>query len=112
MPPKIRQAIAWREALAGWQNRSCWQQYETGTTRPVPRDRYHETGAEASSRKDQSRILDEFSAVSGYHRQHGIRLLAQSGAAEEQLPGVRSRRIYAEAVREAVILVWEASVIG
>ena len=73
------------------------------------RDRYHETGTEASSRKDQSRILDEFSAVSGYHRQHGIRLLAQSGAAEEQLPGVRSRRSYAEAVREAVILVWEAS---
>ena len=39
MLPKIRQAIAWREALAGWQNRSCWQQYETGTTRPAPRDR-------------------------------------------------------------------------
>ena len=97
--------MAKQELLAAIRDRY----HETGTTRPVPRDRYHETGAEASSRKDQSRILDEFSAVSGYHRQHGIRLLAQSGAAEEQLPGVRSRRIYAEAVREAVILVWEAA---
>ena len=30
------------------------------------------------SRKDKSKILDEFIAVTGYHRKHGIRLLAQS----------------------------------
>ena len=32
------------------------------------RDRYR-----ASSRKDQSRILDEFIAITGHHRKHGIR---------------------------------------
>ena len=36
------------------------------------RDRYRE-----SSRKDKSKILDEFIAVTGHHRKHGIRLLGQ-----------------------------------
>ncbi|CAI8005487.1 Uncharacterized protein y4rM [Geodia barretti] len=62
-----------------------------------------------SSRKDKSRILDEFIAVTGHHRKHGIRLLGQSGDAGDHVPGVKGRRIYDEAVREAVILVWEAS---
>ena len=35
------------------------------------RDRYW-----ASSRKDKSRVLDEFIAVTGHHRKHGIRLLS------------------------------------
>ena len=35
------------------------------------RDRYW-----ASSKKDKSRILDEFIAVTGHHRKHGIRLLS------------------------------------
>ena len=47
--------------------------------------------------------------MTGHHRKHGIRLLGQSGDAVGQLPGVKGRRIYDEAVREAVILVWEAS---
>ena len=68
------------------------------------RDRYR-----GSSRKDKSRILDEFIAVTGHHRKHGIRLLGQSGASGDQVSGVKGRRIYDEAVREAVILVWEAS---
>ena len=68
------------------------------------RDRYL-----ASSKKEKGRILDEFSAVTGHHRKHGIRLLGQSGDAGEKPPVVKGRRIYDEAVREAVILVWEAS---
>ncbi len=47
--------------------------------------------------------------MTGQHRKHGIRLLGQSGDAGDQVPGVKGRRIYDEAVREAVILVWEAS---
>ena len=62
-----------------------------------------------SSKKDKGRILDEFIAVTGHHRKHGIRLLGQSGASGDQGSGVKGRRIYDEAVREAVILVWEAS---
>ena len=64
---------------------------------------------QGSSKRDKGRILDEFIAVTGHHRKHGIRLLGQTGDSGGQLPGVKGRRIYDEAVREAVILVWEAS---
>ena len=67
-------------------------------------DRY-----QGSSKKDKGRILDEFIAVTGHHRKHGIRLLGRLGEAADQVTGVKGRRIYDEAVREAVILVWEAS---
>ena len=69
------------------------------------RDRYR-----ASSKKDKGRILDEFITVTGHHRKHGIRLLGQSGDDGEQQPAAKKgRRIYDEAVRQAVIVVWEAA---
>ena len=68
------------------------------------RDRYRR-----SSKKDKGRILDEFIAVTGHHRKHGIRLLKQSGDAGEKLSMTKGQRIYDEAVREAVIVVWEAT---
>ena len=40
------------------------------------RDRHRE-----SSKEDKGRILDEFIAVTGHHRKHGIRLLGQTGDA-------------------------------
>ena len=65
------------------------------------RDRYRQ-----ASKKDEGRILDEFTAITGHHRKHGIRLLGQpAGEIRKQVVG---RRIYDEAVREAVIVVWEA----
>ena len=66
------------------------------------RDRYRQ-----SSKKDKGRILDEFTAITGHHRKHGIRLLSET--ADNQGKQVVGRRIYDEAVREAVIVVWEAS---
>ena len=68
------------------------------------RDRYRR-----SSKKGKGRILDEFIAVTGHHRKHGIRLLKQSGDAGEKLSMTKGQRIYDEAVREAVIVVWEAT---
>ena len=68
------------------------------------RDRYRE-----SSKKDKGRILDEFIAVTGHHRKHGIRLLGQFGNTGEKLSMIKDRRIYDEAVREAVILAWETT---
>ena len=68
------------------------------------RDRYRE-----SSRKDKSKILDEFIAVTGHHRKHGIRLLAQSAESRRGVGALKGRRIYHDAVREVVILIWEAS---
>ena len=66
------------------------------------RDRY-----QRASKKDKGRILDEFIAITGHHRKHGIRLL--SGTAGNKGKQAEGRRIYDEAVREAVIVVWEAS---
>ena len=69
------------------------------------RDRYR-----ASSKREKSRILDEFIPVTGHHRKHGIRLLGQSGDDGEQQPAAKKgRRIYDESVRQAVIVVWEAA---
>jgi hypothetical protein len=57
---------------------------------------------------EKSRILDEFVAVSGYHRKHAMRLLRHGVAARRSGPRPE-RRLYDEAVREALIVLWEAS---
>ena len=61
-----------------------------------------------SNRKERGRILDEFTAVSGLHRKHAMRLLraGRRGRGSGARPG---RRLYSEAVREALIVIWEAS---
>ena len=61
-----------------------------------------------STRKDRGRILDEFTAVSGLHRKHAMRLLR--AARSEGRAGVRpEQRVYDEAMREAIIILGEAS---
>ena len=62
----------------------------------------------SSSRKHRGCILDEFVAVSGFHRKHAMRLLraGQSGRGAGTRP---ARRIYSEAVRAALIVIWEAA---
>ena len=47
----------------------------------------------ASPRRDKRRIPDEFIAVTGHHRKHGIRLLGQPGNTEESASEIESRRI-------------------
>jgi hypothetical protein len=59
-------------------------------------------------RGERSRMLDEFAAVTGYHRKHAMRLL-RAGRVTRRCGPRPSRRIYDEAVREALIVVWEAS---
>jgi hypothetical protein len=61
-----------------------------------------------STRKDRSRILDEFTAVTGLHRKHAMRVLRCKARGEPCGPRLR-RGVYDDAVREALILVWEAS---
>jgi len=61
------------------------------------------------ARKDEkTRILDEFVAVSGFHRKHAIRVLSGRSRAScgDRKP---SQKIYDEAVREAMIVLWEAA---
>ncbi len=61
-----------------------------------------------ASRAERGRILDEFAAVTGLHRKHAVRLLR--GGAPSRRSGLRpGRRVYNIAVREALIVIWEAS---
>ena len=61
-----------------------------------------------SGRLEKGRILDEFVAVTKMHRKHAQRLLRE-GKPRQRSASRPSRRIYEEAVREALVLVWEAS---
>ena len=55
------------------------------------------------SKKDKGRMLDEFVAIAECHRKHAVRLLYQSeDAAIRTVP--KGRRIYDEAVRQALIV--------
>jgi len=62
----------------------------------------------ASDRKERGRILDEFVAVSGVHRKHAMRLLRE-GRANRRFGRRPGRRLYDDAAREALIVIWEAS---
>lgn len=66
-------------------------------------DRYRSSG-----RLEKGLILNEFVAVTKMHRKHAQRLLraGKQGRRDRSRP---HRRIYNDAVREALILIWEAS---
>jgi len=60
-----------------------------------------------ASRPEKTRILDEFVAVTGYHRKHALRVLHKD---MEEAPTTGTRtRVYDEAVREALLVTWEAA---
>jgi len=61
-----------------------------------------------ANREERGRILDEFAAVTGLQRKHTMRLL-RGGAPDRQCGPRPGRRVYDVAVREALIVVWEAS---
>ena len=61
-----------------------------------------------ASRAERGHILDEFTAVTGLHRKHAVRLL-RGGASIKRCGPRPGRRVYDVAVREALVVVWEAS---
>lgn len=65
--------------------------------------RYRTVGLE-----EKGRILDEFVALTGYHRKHAIRVLNGDDAPLTP-PRCGRQRLYNEAVRETLIVLWEAS---
>src|SRR5262245_16052403 len=65
-------------------------------------ERYRRSGG-----VEKSRILDELTAVTGWHRKHAIR--AFSVSASKQRPRRAPRRIYADHLRDVLIALWEAS---
>ena len=56
---------------------------------------------------DRIKILDEFVALTGYHRKHAIRVLREE-VSDVRVGRARDRR-YDEAVRESITLLWEAA---
>jgi len=62
---------------------------------------------QAADRAGKKMILDEFTQVTGYHRKHAIRVLTTQRACEPKTRAVR--RVYQEAVKEALIVLWEAA---
>jgi hypothetical protein len=56
---------------------------------------------------DRIKILDEFVAVTGYHRKHAIRVLREAVVRAQAARA--SNRLYDEAVRQALTLLWEAA---
>jgi hypothetical protein len=67
------------------------------------RERYKVAG-----KTEKSRILKEFTAVSGYHRKHAIRLLKvrMPMAARAAIVG---RRVYEEALKQGLVVLWESA---
>jgi len=56
---------------------------------------------------DRIKILDEFVALTGYHRKHAIRVLREEVSTAK---AARARnRLYDEAVRQALTVLWEAA---
>ncbi len=59
-----------------------------------------------ASPSERTRILDEFVALTGHHRKHAIRVLRSRAMVERSRPA--RDRVYDEAVRQALIVLWEA----
>jgi hypothetical protein len=62
-----------------------------------------------AARPEKKRILSEFVAVTGYHRKHAIRLLRGTSCELVDRQSRPGRGIYNEAVRQALVILWEAS---
>jgi hypothetical protein len=67
------------------------------------RDRYR-----ISSKAEKGKILHEFKLVTGYHRKHAIRLLRNRPKNEKE-PGVIGKKVYDQAVKEVLVLIWETA---
>jgi len=60
-----------------------------------------------ASRTEKRHILDEFAKLTEYHRKHAIRVLA--GAPKDSCQRPSRNRLYDEAVRQALVILWEAA---
>lgn len=63
----------------------------------------------AGSRDTKSGIVEVFASVSGYHRKSAIRILNGAAYPEEAQRRHPRPRIYDEAARQGLIVLWEAS---
>ena len=68
------------------------------------KDRYQKSG-----KREKGLILDEFIKLTKCHRKHAIRLLGGDLSPSANSSAPVSRKIYDEAVREALTAIWEAA---
>jgi hypothetical protein len=61
-----------------------------------------------ASKSEKSKILDEFVVITHCHRKHAIRLITRARPVIREASTL-TRRIYSEAVREALVVLWEAA---
>lgn len=61
------------------------------------------------TRSEKTLVLDEFVRITGYHRKHAIRVLSGSGDALARPVRRSGRKLYDEAVGQALVVLWEAS---
>ena len=61
-----------------------------------------------ASKIEKTKILDEFIDIAGCHRNHAILLLTEVDPVMPDAPRL-GRTIYSEAVREALVVLWEAA---
>ena len=64
---------------------------------------------QTATRVQKIEILNEFVQVTQYHRKYALQLLGQDSDSTGEKQHKLGRRTYQEAVREALILLWEAS---
>ena len=62
-----------------------------------------------STRSEKQLILREFLAITGYHRKSAIRVLKQVSGGEGPAPRIARPRVYDEAFRRTLVVLWEAS---
>jgi hypothetical protein len=62
-----------------------------------------------AAKHDKGKILDEFTAVADCHRKHAIRLLTAQPTTPITTDPLVARRTYDEAVREVLVVLWEAA---
>ena len=62
---------------------------------------------QAGTAREKGCILDEFVALTGYHRKHAIRIL--NGGPAKAVRRRAHRYVYDQAVTEALVALWEAS---
>src|SRR5215831_11391181 len=62
----------------------------------------------SAGRTEKGRILEELCAVTGWHRKHALRVLAEHCSNKARLPRQRRRR-YGATVKDALMALWEAS---
>jgi hypothetical protein len=63
----------------------------------------------AATRQEKTRILTEFSFVSGLHRKSATRVLNAEAEAEPPIKRAGRPRLYDQAVQQGLVTLWEAS---